>query len=1244
MKKKTLSIFAALFMCACGAWAQVTAITDGATYRVRSNNDTNYYWSATTTPVAETEAGLFKFVAVAGKEGAYTIQALSNNNQWLTYTVAGSYSNQQNWMTFGETAGEFKAEYVTGTGDGATGVEGFVFAPANSTGWASKYLNWFNGIDKNTGQTLGLYQNKETDKGSIWTLEEYVPATVSEAEEAYLAAEGEIYEFVEKYSELSESNEEVYAVIEDLTTAIYSIFLSEEPTAEEYEAATATIKAALKKAQADINAVLSYKFSTVEDNGIYAIVNVQPGNNHDWYLNVNNGNATVTDASDFNANSKWPESAQFIAEVQDNGKVAFKSVANNGYLAFMTNKINTNGALSETIEEWSSFTLTNVDATANTYRFVASKRNSTYTGVASSLIITNAGAWNGWGDSDYTQDQALSTTFGLVKVGTYTPTTPDVDADLEAAKAEYTAASAAIGEFMAAYGANANEDIQAVLEAFNEALSAIHLSENPTVDEYKAATATINDAISKAQTEVDEILGNVDSDLLAAQKALDDYMQNVVLPLMEEIQELDENSDEYKALETEIAALSEAFGDYLSTPNPTDVEGCTALLESFKVLVKDYEEVKSQLEPDAETDLDKAKAAYEAAVDEYLALIEQYGPLANTSTEAHDIIETLNTSIKWVVDKDATADDYNTATNSIKTGVEAAAEALEEIAGSTPTVAHFPEAGEYYVTFTGQASGRKNHLYNDLTQADGYTLQSDAPETVTNNYVWRVVADGSKMTLVNGQGSTMKLCSGSDPVIDELGYEAHNNAYYLFVTAQNLHGKDDNCLNVSDGGYKNAAGTPAVTTWTTKTTAGANAGDNHWAVTEVGASSVYNVVVEGNDEGYAILGNEYAANNGFFLTTSTEGVEAKEISHYSYTVDVEEETKTIKVTYTATEDPINVTYKVFVGEELVCGYEKTEYVGDAISFNTVIPEYVEVTADIPETVPTEGIVEIHTSYKEGALPFDVNGNYNLALNRTPNLNIFVDANNGIHTEAVASTEETEDNYVWTIGGDWYNGFTLKSVAADKYVSFGTANPAKDNTHATLVESADGEGATFDLVTKDGMNYFKLHGTTNNAYISNCGGTKTTYLTNWNNAGNIGDAGAQFIFTKVESTPEVDELAEALDFFYESAEATLQYLRTNYGAAVAGLKAEDAIEELNALIVGLKTFKKPTTMEEIEEAFDAVSDAALKFYDSCTITVLSRVISEAKEGEETEPTTLEKVKEIEDAILAKYGISALSNKK
>lgn len=226
----------------------------------------------------------------------------------------------------------------------------------------------------------------------------------------------------------------------------------------------------------------------------------------------------------------------------------------------------------------------------------------------------------------------------------------------------------------------------------------------------------------------------------------------------------------------------------------------------------------------------------------------------------------------------------------------------------TPPTDAFPAAGTYYVTFTGQASGRNNCLYNDLTQADGYTLQSASqPNPLTNAYIWKAECDGTNMTIVNGQGSTMKLKNNTgDKEFNVLYYVAHSGNYYLkpVLTEGTLSNNGHDCLNVSNGSYANAAGTPCLTSWST--TAGPDAGDNLWAVGVVDATELteYTVTVTGAEGGYVIFGEQKAANGGFFLVSEAiaeSALTAAAVRGFDATVTVSG--TTITVEYTASSDP-----------------------------------------------------------------------------------------------------------------------------------------------------------------------------------------------------------------------------------------------------------------------------------------------------------------------------------------------------
>lgn len=704
--------------------------------------------------------------------------------------------------------------------------------------------------------------------------------------------------------------------------------------------------------------------------------------------------------------------------------------------------------------------------------------------------------------------------------------------------------------------------------------------------------------------------------------------------LFDEYGDLADSNEEVAAA---LDALYEAVTEYYYIEEET-VENYNAATAAIKAAVATADAALKAATQEPEMTLDEAKAAYKAAKDEYTALVAQYSDLTSSNSEVYEVMQTLNEELEgaWIIDFDgtATAEQYQTAANTIKNAVNKARADFE--AAVNPAAPVFPAAGDYYVYIKNYDTARNPYLYNNVDEETGLTLQAANLNNANNGYIWHVTSDGSGnvTSIVNGTGKGVGVnVEAGNQFLTSLVYEDAGEGYYYL--GNSVLG-ELSWLNASNGGQNNGKGTRTVTNYSKE-----NA--SKWMLEPVNTEGLtaYNVVVEGNEAGLAVLNGEYAGNNGFFLTTSVEGVDAKEIKHYTYTVNVEEATKTIKVTYTATVDPITVTYNVYVGDDKVGTFTKTEYVGDATSF--VVPDYVN--AVVPEVVPENGTVEIRSSYKEGALPFDVNGNYNLALNRTPNLNIYVGAEGGIHTEAVASTEETKANYVWTIGGDWYNGFTIKSVAADKYVSYGSANPA-ENSHAALMDEA-GEGATFDLVQAGGRNYFKIHGTTNEAYISNYGGAKTTFLTNWNSASNIGDAGAQFIFTKVEAAPEVDpELAEALEEFYALTGEWVDDIRNKYSSyARTGTPASDALSELNDLLFGYAKVAVPKNMDEIYEAYEAVQDGMLKFYESCTVEILVKVIEAGKTSEDPEDDTLVKVEELKAGILKTFsGAGSLSNKK
>lgn len=227
----------------------------------------------------------------------------------------------------------------------------------------------------------------------------------------------------------------------------------------------------------------------------------------------------------------------------------------------------------------------------------------------------------------------------------------------------------------------------------------------------------------------------------------------------------------------------------------------------------------------------------------------------------------------------------------------------------------FPAAGTYYVTFTGKDSARPQHLYNDLTQADGYTLAASKPEK-TNAFIWRAECNGTDMTIKNGQGQTIGMYgkhSDGNYYTSELTYTAHSDCYYLLPKNATGMKNTHNCLNQSNSStYANANGTYTVTSWST--TAGPNANDNHWYVNVVDDMDFYDVVIEegtgASEFNYSVatyvnFDGQHAANGGFFAVAKDATVSVEDLSCTNVPAgkqaNYEINGKTITVTFTDRE-------------------------------------------------------------------------------------------------------------------------------------------------------------------------------------------------------------------------------------------------------------------------------------------------------------------------------------------------------
>lgn len=179
MRKKLLlsGLFAAVSVM---AWGQTETIKVSANvdnpehlFTMKSGNGVlmTSFTSPTQTPA---NAGKFAFYADETRENAYFIYSV-DRKKWVSYTLAGSYANKTG---FAELVDEKDAANPWNAAKVAVGGSDFYqFAPYNTTGVASKYMNWFQGLGSNPVDnetiTVGLWQdNASKDAGSRWAISE----------------------------------------------------------------------------------------------------------------------------------------------------------------------------------------------------------------------------------------------------------------------------------------------------------------------------------------------------------------------------------------------------------------------------------------------------------------------------------------------------------------------------------------------------------------------------------------------------------------------------------------------------------------------------------------------------------------------------------------------------------------------------------------------------------------------------------------------------------------------------------------------------------------------------------------------------------------------------------------------------------------------------------------------------------------------------------------------------------------
>lgn len=174
MKKNLLML--GLLLHAMTGWAQTDAIKASTSVDNPENlftlkNGNGLTMTSYTSPTETAEnAGKFAFYAEAGKENSYYIYSV-DRKKWVSYTKAASYDNGTNKAVLESDKSKAQPWNAIVVNDN------YQFAPYNTTGVASKYMNWYGGKDQNsldnTNLTVGFWeQGASQDAGSRWILTE----------------------------------------------------------------------------------------------------------------------------------------------------------------------------------------------------------------------------------------------------------------------------------------------------------------------------------------------------------------------------------------------------------------------------------------------------------------------------------------------------------------------------------------------------------------------------------------------------------------------------------------------------------------------------------------------------------------------------------------------------------------------------------------------------------------------------------------------------------------------------------------------------------------------------------------------------------------------------------------------------------------------------------------------------------------------------------------------------------------
>ena len=360
-----------------------------------------------------------------------------------------------------------------------------------------------------------------------------------------------------------------------------------------------------------------------------------------------------------------------------------------------------------------------------------------------------------------------------------------------------------------------------------------------------------------------------------------------------------------------------------------------------------------------------------------------------------------------------------------------------------PTVPIGP-TGYYY--FKGMATDRHPYLYSDfVTKSSVATYHHDLPGTPNNGHVWKVTNEGTTFTLSNGEGLVLTTTDGQQsstntPHSTLTLSAASAGPDYFFTEAINLTnwGNDERLVTWTDGG--------------------SSPSDNRWTFELVDVSAgVYNVVVQGNNDGYVTYSDQNAKNGGFFVASSIAvgDLTAKAIDGYTTSISISDRTITVSynqlLTYTLTDangatyegtynGPVGVT-PTFTG---CSGYTLTDGSWSGTAYSATINFPFAISSNDIDNYTFIGQFNNKSGYSAPEFLWHAK-----TVSETPSIII--------HSGDLPTTDDDDhDKYLWSIIPAFSNGaftFTIKNKSTGTYVNSTYTENRHNVGDVTLSETA-----------------------------------------------------------------------------------------------------------------------------------------------------------------------------------------------